>query len=53
MIAVAAVATLLSFFMPATVARMLLLLPDRAASPERVGFEPGSSSQRFCDDGRS
>lgn len=41
--AVAVVATLLSFFMPATVARMLLLLPIVVALAERVGFAPGSN----------
>ncbi len=40
--AVAVVATVLAFFMPATVARMLLLLPIVVALAERVGFAPGS-----------
>ncbi len=40
--AVAAVATVLAFFMPATVARMLLLVPIVIALAERVGFAPGS-----------
>lgn len=43
MVAVALVATALSFFMPATVARMLLLLPIVVALAERVGFAPGSN----------
>lgn len=43
MVAVAVVATVLSFFMPATVARMLLLLPIVVALAERVGFEHGSN----------
>ena len=42
-IAIAVVATVLSFFMPATVARMLLLLPIVVALAERVGFAYGSS----------
>src|SRR6185436_9928056 len=41
--AVAAVATALAFFMPATVGRILLLLPIIVALAERVGFKPGSS----------
>ena len=41
--AVAVVATVLAFFMPATVARMLLLLPIVAALAERVGFAHGTS----------
>jgi anion transporter len=43
MIAVAVAATMLAFFMPATVARMLLLLPIVAALAERVGFAHASS----------
>ncbi len=42
-IAIALVATALSFFMPATVARMLLLIPIVMALAQRVGFAPGSS----------
>jgi di/tricarboxylate transporter len=42
MVAVAGVATVLAFFMPATVARMLLLLPIVVVLAERVGFAPGS-----------
>jgi anion transporter len=42
-IAVAVVATALAFFMPATVARILLLVPIVAALAERVGFAHGSS----------
>jgi len=41
-IAVAVVATALAFFMPATVARILLLVPIVAALAERVGFAYGS-----------
>ena len=41
--AVAAVATVLAFFMPATVARMLLLVPIVVGLAERVGFAPGSN----------
>ncbi len=41
--AVAIVATVLAFFMPATVGRILLLLPIVIALAERVGFRPGSS----------
>jgi anion transporter len=40
---VAVVATLLAFFMPATVGRILLLLPIVIALAERVGFARGSS----------
>ncbi len=43
MIAVALVSTALAFFMPATVARMLLLLPIVIALAERVGFAHGSN----------
>ncbi len=43
MIAVALVSTALAFFMPATVARMLLLLPIVVALADRVGFNPGSN----------
>lgn len=41
-VAVGVVATVLSFFMPATVARMLLLLPIVVALADRVGFAPAS-----------
>ncbi len=41
--AVAVVATALAFFMPATVGRMLLLIPIVVALAERVGFARGSS----------
>lgn len=40
---IAAVATVLAFFMPATVGRMLLLIPIVVALAERVGFARGSS----------
>ncbi len=43
LVAVAVAATLLSFFMPATVGRMLLLVPIVVALAERVGFERGSN----------
>ena len=43
LIAVAVAATVLAFFMPATVGRMLLLVPIVAALAERVGFERGSN----------
>ena len=42
-VAIALVATALAFFMPATVGRMLLLVPIVMALAERVGFAPGSS----------
>jgi len=42
-VAIAMVATALAFFMPATVGRMLLLIPIVAALADRVGFAPGSS----------
>ena len=41
--AVAVAATLLPFLMPATVARMLLLLPIVMAAAKRAGFAQGSS----------
>ena len=41
--AVAVVATALAFFMPATVGRILLLVPIVAALAERVGFTHGSA----------
>jgi anion transporter len=41
--AIALIATALAFFMPATVARMLLLIPIVAALAARVGFAPGST----------
>lgn len=42
-IAIALVATTLAFFMPATVGRILLLIPIVVALAGRVGFAPGSS----------
>src|SRR3954466_2063680 len=42
-IAISLVGTALAFFMPATVGRMLLLIPIVAALADRVGFAPGSS----------
>ena len=39
------IAVLLAFVMPATVARVLLLLPIFAAAGARVGFAPGSNGQ--------
>src|SRR3954470_7834288 len=41
--AIALIATALAFFMPATVARMLLIIPIVAALAARVGFRPGSA----------
>ncbi len=43
LMASALIATALAFFMPATVARMLLLIPIMAALAARVGFAPGSN----------
>jgi anion transporter len=43
LMAIALIATALAFFMPATVARMLLLIPIVAALAARVGFAPGST----------
>jgi anion transporter len=43
LISVWAVATLLAFLMPATVGRVLLLVPILTAAATRMGFEPGSS----------
>lgn len=43
LIAIALVATALAFFMPATVGRMLLLIPIVAALARRVSFAPGST----------
>ncbi|HEV8519021.1 MAG TPA: SLC13 family permease [Burkholderiales bacterium] len=42
-VAIALVATALTFFMPATIGRMLLLIPIVVALAERVGLAPGSS----------
>jgi di/tricarboxylate transporter len=42
-VAVAVAATILPFLMPATVARMLLLLPIVIAAAERAGFARGSA----------
>ena len=41
--AIALIATALAFFMPATVGRMLLLIPIVMALAARVGFKPGST----------
>ena len=43
LVAIALVATALAFFMPATVGRMLLLIPIVAALARRVSFAPGST----------
>lgn len=43
LIGVSVVATLLTFLMPATIGRVLLLVPIIAALANRMGFEPGSS----------
>ncbi|MDB5812771.1 MAG: citrate transporter [Betaproteobacteria bacterium] len=43
LLAIALIATALAFFMPATVARMLLIIPIVAALAARVGFPPGST----------
>ena len=43
LLAIALIATVLAFFMPATVGRMLLLIPIVAALAARVGFAPNSS----------
>ena len=42
LIGVAVVATLLTFLMPATIGRVLLLVPIISALAARMGFEPGS-----------
>lgn len=42
LIGVGVVATLLTFLMPATIGRVLLLVPIIAALAGRMGFEPGS-----------
>jgi di/tricarboxylate transporter len=41
-IAIAVAGTVLALFMPATVGRILLLIPIVSALAERVGFKPGS-----------
>jgi anion transporter len=42
-VAIALVATALAFFMPATIGRILLLVPIVVALAERVGFAPATS----------
>ncbi len=42
LVGVSVVATLLTFLMPATIGRVLLLVPIISALADRMGFEPGS-----------